>query len=257
MPQVWQARVHRGGSQGDGGRASLPLQSFSALSSGFFGSLVPPVLPLFCRPLSAVEETSAFRGGSGSPPAPEPLTFSEGSRPTGVGTQQNDNPIKDVVSLGRGRLPSPAPGRPRTHWLNAKQGAGLRARLGGSGRFRSRESGLGFHWESPGVVAAADPPRHCLRRARPARGWRAAPQSRGAKGGGAPTKWSGLRAGAGSGEVCALGAWIPEPWCLARSGQCTGRQADALEREVKLQPSQRRLLSYAGQPVPGEHSRAR
>lgn len=158
MSQVWQARVHRGGSLGDSGRASLPLQS-SALSSGFFGSLVPPVLPLFCRPFSAVEETSAFRGGSGSPPAPEPLTFNEGSRRTGVGTQLNVNPIKDMVSLGRGRLPSPAPGRPRAHWLNAKQGAGLRARRGGSGRFRSRESGLGFHWESPAVVAAADPPR--------------------------------------------------------------------------------------------------
>lgn len=70
-----------------------------------------------------------------------------------------------MVSLGRGRLP-PFAGRPRAHWLNAKQGAGPRARPGGSGRFRSRESGLGFHRESPAVAAAADPP--ALPAARPA-----------------------------------------------------------------------------------------
>lgn len=141
-----------------------PSRPFPLVSLGHWYLQSPP-RPRFCRPFSAVEETSAFRGGSGSLPAPEPLTFSEGSRRTGVGTQQNCNPIKDMVSLGRGRLPSPAPGRPRTHWLNAKQGAGLRARRGGSGRFRSRESGLGFHWESPAAVAAADPP--ALSAARP------------------------------------------------------------------------------------------
>lgn len=92
---------------------------------------------------------------------------------------------------------SPAgPGRPRAHWSNAKQGAGPRARGGGSRRLQSRESGPGFRRESPAVAAAADPSAlSAARRGSP--GPAAAPQSRATRGGGAPAKWWGSAPGLG------------------------------------------------------------
>lgn len=78
------------------------------------------------------------------------MTFSEGSQGTGVGTQENANPIKDVVSLGRGRLPHPhAPGRSHAHWSNAKQGAGSRARRGGLSAISESGVGAGISLEKP------------------------------------------------------------------------------------------------------------
>lgn len=97
-----------GGGQLDSGCASFLLLSSLALSFGFLGSLVPPAIPLLSPPpFLPWKRPAPPDEGSGSPPAPEPLTFSEGSRRTGIGTQQNANPIKDNVSLGRGRLPVP------------------------------------------------------------------------------------------------------------------------------------------------------
>ncbi|XP_008972016.2 tetraspanin-9 isoform X1 [Pan paniscus] len=115
---------------------------------------------------------------------------------------------------------SPAgPGRPRGHWSNAKQGAGPRARGGGSRRFQSRESGPGFRRESPAVAAAADPSAlSAARRGSP--GPAAAPQSRGTRGGGAPAKWWGSALGlgwAGRGVPREPGSRCPSPSCGAAS----------------------------------------
>lgn len=81
-----------------------------------------------------------------------------GSRRTGVGTRQNANPIKAVVSSGRGAAPLQA-------WRSlaeCKPGGGAEGRGGGSGDFRvgSRESGRDFAGGAQRWLQLRRIPRH-------------------------------------------------------------------------------------------------
>lgn len=97
--------------------------------------------------------------------------------------------------------------------------------------------GAGISQGDPAVAAAADLP--ALSGARPASPGLASSSAKSrSERRRSAGKVVGFSAGAGLAR-CAQGTWIPAPLCLALSGQCSGR-ADALEREIELQPPQRR-----------------
>lgn len=172
------------------------------------------------------------------------MTFSEGSGRTGIGTQQNANPIKDNVSLGRGKAAHP-PTRPRQASRSLVESmAGGGAEGPGRRLLAISESGVraGISQGKPSGCSCGGS-RPCPPRAGAAWGRRAAPQSSGARGGGAPAKWSGLARGL-LWERCAQGARRP---CASRgAARAPGRRA--VEREIKLQPPHRRRVAQPSQP---------
>lgn len=212
---------------------SGPPQTFPPVS--LRGWYLQP-FPSSAAPFSRMEDTSTFHEGCGSPPALEPLTFSEGSQRTGIGTQRTLILLKMWCHWGGEAAP------PRWHaslsLVECKAGGRGQGPCEGARAVLESGVGAGISQGKPGRGGCGRS-SGTGRRARPAQGWRAAPQSRGAKGGGAPAKWPGSAPGLGWAR-CARGAWVPEPWRLVWSGQCTGRRADALEGEIKLQPPQRR-----------------
>lgn len=120
--------------------------------------VVPPAVALPSHPLfsSGRGQRLAMKvlvhRGSGA------LDIYLGSRRTGVGTRQNANPIKAVVSSGRGAAPLQA-------WRSlaeCKPGGGAEGRGGGSGDFRvgSRESGRDFAGGAQRWLQLRRIPRH-------------------------------------------------------------------------------------------------
>lgn len=229
-----------GGGQLDSGRASVPVQYFSPdLSSGLLGPWVPPAILLLSPLPSSGKRHQRFPlTVLVHPSAAEPLTFSEGSRRTCLGTQQNANPIKDSVSLGRGWLPSGA-GKASRPLVECKAGGGAEGPGRGLQAISESRVGAGISQGKPSGCSCGGSlgtVRHAPGQPR-AGGSSAKSRTERRRSAGQVV---GLSAGAGLGwERCAQGAWIPVPFCLAWSGQCGRRRADALRREIKLQPPQR------------------